>query len=145
MAKKAPTDRDRDDAVSRLLSGLIRGEDLFELAAAIEHLHPRHNTCPGEVFVRLCGRALDLAGVGRDRPIACEGLLASYLAEYRFRDGRTARSGSPSWPAPQPAVVSSRICWTRSSSGQTDDFWWYALAQSVPAFTERLAARTATT
>ena len=123
MAKKAPTDRDRDEAVSRLLSGLIRGEDLFELAAAIEHLHPRHNTFPGEVFLRLSGQALDLAGVGRDRPITYEGLLASYLGEYRFR-GRENRkiqfavlASAAARGGIEPDLLDEVTQW------QTDDFW----------------------
>ena len=90
MAGKAPTDRDRAEAVSRLLSGLVRGDDLFELAAAIEHLHPRHSTFPGEVYLRVCGEALDLAGVAGDNPIAYEGLLDEQLAEHSFR-GRANR------------------------------------------------------
>src|SRR6266568_1829037 len=85
MAKTAPTDHDRAEAVSRLLSGLARGEDLFELAAAIAHLHPRNNTFPGEVFLRLSGQALDLAGVAADHPIAYDGLLDQHLAEHSFQ------------------------------------------------------------
>jgi hypothetical protein len=53
MARKGPADRDGAEALRRLLSGLARGEDVFGLAAAIEELHPGHNTFPGEVFMRL--------------------------------------------------------------------------------------------
>ena len=159
MAKKSPTDRDRADAVSSLLSGLVRGDDLFALAAAIEHLHPRHNTFPGEVFLRLCVDALDLAGVAGDNPIAYEGLLDKHLPEHRFR-GRAHRkiqfavlAGAAARGGIEPDLLDEVVQW------QSDDFWWYALSatvaviracaerseQSVPAFTERLAARTVTT
>ena len=36
MAAKLPTDADRAEAISRLLSGLARGDDARALAAAIE-------------------------------------------------------------------------------------------------------------
>jgi hypothetical protein len=42
-------DQDGAEAIRRLLSGLARGDDVFDLAAAIEQLHPRHNTFLGEV------------------------------------------------------------------------------------------------
>jgi hypothetical protein len=70
MARKGATDRDGAEAIRRLLSGLVRGEDVFDLAAAIEELHPRHNTFPGEVFMRLSADALEVAGVGQDDPIS---------------------------------------------------------------------------
>ena len=62
MAAKLPADADRAEAISRLLSGLARGDDASALAAAIEDLHPRDNTFPGEVFMRLAADALALAG-----------------------------------------------------------------------------------
>jgi hypothetical protein len=159
MASKAPTDSDRAEAVGWLLSGLARGEDLFELAAALHHLHPRHNTFPGELFLRLAVDALELAGVGRETPIAYEGLLDRHLAEHSFR-GRENRkiqfavlASAAARGGIEPDLLDEVIWW------QTDDFWFYALAgavaviracaertgQSVSAFTERLADRTPST
>ena len=159
MAGKAPTDRDRAEAVSRLLSGLVRGDDLFELAAAIEHLHPSHNTFPGEVYLRVCGQALDLAGVAGDNPIVYQGLLDEHLAEHSFRGRANPKiqfavlASAAARGGIEPDLLDEVVQW------RSDDFWWYALAaavaviracaeragQSVPAFTERLAARTTTT
>jgi hypothetical protein len=62
MARKGPTDQDHAEAVRRLLSGLARGDDAYGLMAIIEELHPRHGTFPGEVFMRLSGDALEMAG-----------------------------------------------------------------------------------
>jgi len=158
MVRKGPSDSDRAEAVGRLLSGLARGEELFELAAALEHLHPRHNTFPGELFLGVAANALDLAGVGRTDPIAYEGLLDKHLPGHRVRArehrkiqfavlaSAAARGGI------EPDLLAEVIRW------QTDDFWFYALAaavavtracaertgQPVSAFTERLAARNAT-
>jgi hypothetical protein len=85
MTRKIPTAEDGAEAVRRLLAGLARGDDVFGLAAAIEDLHPPHNTFPGEVFMRLSADALDVAGVGRDDPVPYEGLREKYLAECKFQ------------------------------------------------------------
>jgi hypothetical protein len=43
-----------------LLDGLARGPDIFEVLSGLAPLHPRNDTFPGEVFLRLA----DLAAVG---------------------------------------------------------------------------------
>ena len=83
MARRSPTDQDRAEAIRRLLFGLARGDDVFGLAAAIEELHLRHNTFPGEVFLRLVADALDVASVDCDDPVPYEGLREKYLGECR--------------------------------------------------------------
>lgn len=154
MSEMVPTADRRAEAVGRVLSGLVRGDDLFQLASAIESLHPRHDTFPGEVFLSLAGEALQLAGVGADHPIPYEGLLDRHLAEQRFR-GREHRkfqfavlASAAERGGIEPNLLDEVIQW------QTDDFWFYALSavvaviracaertgQSVAAFGERLAA-----
>jgi hypothetical protein len=118
MAGKGPTGQDGAEAVRRLLSGLARGENVFDLAAAIEELHPRHDTFPGEVFLRLSADALEVAGAGQDDPVPYTGLREKYLAECRFQGGRTARSSSRSWPVRQLVAGSSLICSTRWPGGR---------------------------
>ncbi len=68
-----------------VLSGLARGDDVFELSKGVADLHPRDNTFPGEVFISLAVDALDAAGIERDSPLAYEGLGERHLAECRFR------------------------------------------------------------
>lgn len=159
MVRNSPTDSDRVEAAGRFLSGLGRGEELSELAAALGHLHPRHNTFPGEVFLRIAVDALELAAVGCENPITYEGLLDNHLTEHEFR-GREHRkiqfavlAGGAARGGIEPDLLDEVIQW------RTDDFWFYALAaavavtracaersgQPVPAFTERLATRTPTT
>ena len=154
MAGKGPTDQDGAEAIRRLLSGLARGDDVFGLAAAIEELHPPHNTFPGEVFMRLSGDALEVAGVGPDDPIPYPGLREKYLAECKFR-GRENRkiqfavlASASARGGIQPDLLDEVAWW------QTDDFWWYALAAAVaviracadrmhlsaPAFVQQLSA-----
>ncbi|HEV8277645.1 MAG TPA: hypothetical protein VGQ26_18400 [Streptosporangiaceae bacterium] len=155
MARKVPTDQDRAEAIRRLLSGLARGDDVPGLAAAIEGLHPPHNTFPGEVFLRLSADALDVAGAGPDDPIPYEGLREKYLGECRFR-GRENRkiqfailASAAARGGIQPDLLDEVAWW------QADDFWWYALAAavaviracadrmslSVPAFVRQLSAQ----
>lgn len=156
MARTDPPERDRAEAVRRLLSGLIRGQELLELASVIEPLHPRNNTFPGEVYLGLAGQALEQAGIGPHNPIAYAGLLDRYLPEHSFR-GRENRkirfailAGAAARGGIEPDLLDELTWW------QTDDFWFYALTaalvvvracaqragQSVPVFTEQLRART---
>lgn len=131
MAGKGPTGQDGAEAVRRLLSGLARGENVFDLAAAIEELHPRQDTFPGEVFLRLSADALEVAGAGQDDPVPYTGLREKYLAECRFQ-GRENRkiqfailASASARGGIQPDLLDEVAWW------QADDFWWYALAAAV--------------
>jgi hypothetical protein len=155
MARVRPTDEDRVEATRRLLEGLYRGEDVNDLTRSIAELHPRDDTFPGEVFLRLAGEALDLAGVTADGPIAYEGLREKFIPECDFR-GRENRKiqyavlvAAAAHGGLEPDVLDEVAWW------QTDDFWSYALAAvvaiirscaeragiSVPNFAEQLAGR----
>jgi len=155
MARKRPTGEDRAEAMRRLLLGLVEGNDIFDLEASIEELHPRNNTFPGEVFLRLAGDALDLTGVSRDEPIPYEGLREKYLAEceYRGRDNRKIQFAILASAAARGGVepdLLEEVVWWRA-----DDFWRYALEaavalirscadrrnQPVAAFAKELGAR----
>ena len=59
MARR-PTEEDRTEAIRRLLSGLERGSDAHELAAAVADLHPKNNTFPGEVFMEIAPDAFQM-------------------------------------------------------------------------------------
>jgi hypothetical protein len=143
MAKTRVTDQDHAEAASRLMSGLAQGDDLYQLAAALGGLHPNGNTFPGEVFLRLSGKALELAGTGPDTPIPYDGLIDNYLAEHTFKRtqnrkiqfailGAAALRGGV-----EPDLLGEVYWW------QDDDFWWYALAASV-ALIRACADRTGT-
>ncbi len=156
MAKeKRPTEEDRVEALRRLLSGLVRGDDVFDLTAAVANLHPAHNTFPGEVFMQLAADSLDLAGVDGKDPIPYEGLREKYLpeCEFRGRENRRIRFAvlaSASLRAGLEADLLDEVTWWR-----TDDFWRYGLCAAVAliragaeregvtvaAFAERLADR----
>ena len=87
-----------------LLDGLARDADIFELVSELAPLHPRDNTFPGEVFLRLAADALDWCGASRADPLPLEGLRERFLPECTFRGRENTKlqyavlaAGSPSW------------------------------------------------
>jgi hypothetical protein len=74
-----PTDEDRVEALRRLLAGLVRGDDVNQLSSAIEDLHVRHNTFPGEVFLGLAADALDFVDAERADAVVYRDLLSRSL------------------------------------------------------------------
>ena len=68
-----------------LLDGLARDVGIFELVSELTPLHPRDNTFPGEVFLRLAADALDWCGASRACPLPLEGLRERFLPECTFR------------------------------------------------------------
>jgi hypothetical protein len=68
-----------------LLDGLARDADIFELVSELAPRHPRDNTFPGEVFVRVAADALDWCGASRADPLPLEGLRERFLPECAFR------------------------------------------------------------
>jgi len=67
-ARKRPAPQDPVTALRILLDGLARDAGLPELVSELAPLHPRNNTFPGEVFLRLGADALDWGGASRADP-----------------------------------------------------------------------------
>src|SRR6516164_6605405 len=84
-ARKRPTPEDAGIAHRILLDGLARDADVWELVSELAPLHPRDNTFPGEVFLRLAADALDWCGARRADPLALERLREQFLPECAFR------------------------------------------------------------
>jgi len=55
-----------------LLDGLARDADIFEVLGALASLHPRNDTFPGEVFLRLAGDALEWCRASPADPLPLE-------------------------------------------------------------------------
>jgi hypothetical protein len=89
MAKVS--DDDRVEAKRRALAALARGYDLDSIVGAVADLHVRHNTFPGEEFMRLAADALRHAGVSRGDPVDYEALLPNHLREVDLRGKRRSR------------------------------------------------------
>ena len=66
---KRPTAEDVMTARRTLLDGLARDADVFELVTELAPLHPRDNTFPGEVFLRVAADALDWCRASRADPL----------------------------------------------------------------------------
>ena len=131
MARQGPTEEDRDEALRRLLSGLVAGDDVFELAASVADLDPEYNTFPGEVFMDLAADALEIADATRNGPIPYEGLREIYLpeCEFRGRDNRRIQYAILTSAAVrgglEPDLLNEATWW------RADDYWRYALFGAV--------------
>jgi hypothetical protein len=131
MAVKRPTNEDRDEAIRRLLVGLVDGVDLFELAGSMADLHPKSNTFPGEVFMGLAADALEIANATRDDSISYDGLRETFLPECEFR-GRENRkiqyallTSASVRGGLEPDLLDEVVWWG------ADDYWRYALYAAV--------------
>jgi hypothetical protein len=74
-----------------LLDGLACDADIFEVLSGLEPLHPRNDTFPGEVLLRLATDALDWCAASRAEPLSLEGLRERFLPECAFRGRQNAK------------------------------------------------------
>jgi hypothetical protein len=139
-ARKRPAPGDTVTARRVLLDGLARDADIFELVSELAPLHPRDNTFPGEVFIRVAADALDWCGAGRADPLPLAGLRERFLPETAFR-GRentklqyAALAAAALHGGTEPDLLDEVAWW------QTDDFWQYALFAAV-AYIRAAASR----
>jgi hypothetical protein len=89
--RKRPTAEDAMTARRVLLDGLARDAGVDELAGELAPLHPRNDTFPGEVLLRLAADALEWCGASRAEPLALEGLRDRFLPEGTFRGRERAK------------------------------------------------------
>lgn len=114
-----------------LLDALAGDKDIFKVMTGVAPLHPRYNTFPGEVFLRLAADALNLCGTSQANPVPLEGVRARFLAECSFR-GRENRklqfavlAAAALHGGTDPDLLDEVAWW------QTDDFWQYGLFAAV--------------
>src|SRR4249920_3211221 len=62
---KRPVPQDAATARRILIGGLAQDADIFAIVSELAPLHPRNDTFPGEVFLRLGADALDQCGASR--------------------------------------------------------------------------------
>jgi hypothetical protein len=91
----------------------------LELVSELAPLHPRDNTFPGEVFLRLAADALDWCGARRADPLPLE---YAVLAAAALHGGT------------EPDLLEEIAWW------QADDFWQYTLF-AVVAYVRAAASR----
>jgi hypothetical protein len=139
-ASKRPTPEDTATARQTLLDGLARDVDIFELVSELAPLHPRDNTFPGEVFLRLAADALTWCGASRDGPLPLEGFRERFLPETTFRGRQNTKlqyavlAAAALQGGTEPDVLDEVAWW------QTDDFWQYALFAAI-AYIRAAASR----
>jgi hypothetical protein len=139
-ARKRPTPEDTVTARRVLLDGLARDADIFELVSELAPLHPRDNTFPGEVFLRVAEDALDWCGASPADPLPLEGLRERSLPECTFRGRENTKlqyavlAAAALHGGTEPDLLDEVAWW------QTDDFWQYALFAAV-AYIRAAASR----
>lgn len=126
-ARKRPGPAEAAAASRILLDELAGGRDLSDIAAEMAALHPRHDTFPGEVFLRIAADALGWCGARRADPVPLEGLRERFLAGCSFRGRERSRlqyavlAAAAISGGAEPDLLDEVACW------QTDDFWLYAM------------------
>jgi hypothetical protein len=127
----SPTAQDVATARRILLEGLASDVDLVEILGQLAPLHPRNNTFPGEVLLRLAADALVWAGIDRANPVDLEGMRERFLPEGAVigRDRRKLQFAVLAAAAQHGGVdvdLLDEVAWW-----QTDDFWRYAAYSAV--------------
>jgi hypothetical protein len=123
-----------------LLDGPTRDADVFEVLSELAPLHPRNDTFPGEVFLRLAADALAWCGANRAEPLPLEGLRERFLPECAFRGRQNARlqyavlAAAAVHGGTEPDLLEEVAYW------QADDFWQYAMYAAV-AYVRAAASR----
>ena len=123
-----------------LLDGLAQDVDIFVLESELVSLHPRDNTFPGEVFLRLAADALDWCRATRTDPLPLEGLRERFLPERTFRGRQHTKlqyavlAAAALHGGTDPDLLDEVAWW------QADDFWQYALF-AVIAYIRAAAGR----
>ena len=129
--RKRPTPEDAATARCALLDGLARDADIFEVVSELAPQHPRNDTFPGEVFLRLAADALEWCGSSRAEPLALAGLRERFLPECTFRGRQNAKlqyavlAAAALHGGTEPDLLEEVAYW------QTDDFWQYAMYAAV--------------
>jgi hypothetical protein len=120
---RVPTKEDALRAVDLLLTALESGADVLD---AIGPLHPKYNTFPGEIFMRLAADAFLEGGVDRRNPIFQEGIVSMYLpeCEFRGRNNQKLRFALLAVAATHAGVEVDLL--DEVPYWASDDFWRYA-------------------
>jgi hypothetical protein len=138
--RKRPTAEDAVTARRVMLDGLARDAGIDQLARELAPLHPRNDTFPGEVLLRLAADALEWCGTSRADPLPLEGLRDRFLPEAAFRGRQNAKleyavlAAAAVHGGTEPDLLDEVASW------QTDDFWEYAMYAAV-AYIRAAASR----
>ena len=141
-AQHRPTDEDRHRAIDIALSGLARGDDLGDVAARLEPLHPRFNTFPGELLLDLAADAIGLSGASRQSPLEFEAIRERHLPDgiahtkaQHHKSKFALRAAAMLHGGVDPGLL-DEVQWWR-----TDDVWYWSL-EALAVYVRAAAERT---
>jgi hypothetical protein len=137
---KRPTPENAVTARRALLDGLARDADIFEVLSGLAPLHPRNDTFPGEVFLRLAADALEWCRASQAEPLSLEGLRERFLPECAFRGRQNAKLQYAVLAAAAVHGGTEPDLLDEVAAGQADDFWQYAMYAAV-AYIRAAASR----
>ena len=124
--RQRPTPEQAKEACRLLLNAVAEGSDIFDALDQIRPLHPKNNTFPGEVFMRLAAQALAAGSISPEEPIAQEGLIARHLPEATFRGRQNQKiryavlAAAATHAGVEVDLLDEVAYW------DSDDFWSYA-------------------
>ena len=127
-AQHRPTDEDRHRAIEIALSGLARSDDLGDIAARLEPLHPRYDTFPGEVLLDLAADAIGESGASRQSSREFEAIPERHLpagiahTTAQHQNSKFAlRAAAMLHGGVDPGLLDEAQLW------RTDDLWYWSL------------------
>jgi hypothetical protein len=137
-----PSNDDRLRAIDIALSGLVRDDDLRDIAARLELLHPANHTFPAEVLLELAADAIAISGASLRSPLEFEAIRGRYLpdgvahtkaqhdkSKFALRAAAMLRGGVD-------PVLRDEVQWW-----QSDDLWYWSL-EALAAYVRSAANRT---
>jgi hypothetical protein len=141
-ARHRPSDDDRVRVIDIALNGLGRDDDLRDVAARLELLHPRNNTFPAEVLLELAANAIAISGASLRSPLEFEAIRGRSVpdgvahtkaqhdkSKFALRAAAMLRGGV------DPRLLDEVQWW------QSDDLWYWSL-EALAAYVRAAADRT---
>jgi hypothetical protein len=141
-ARHRPSDDDRLEAIDIALSGLVRDDDLRDVAARLELLHPRNDTFPAEVLLELAADAIAVSGASVLSPLEFEAILGRFLPDgvahtkaQHDKSKFALRAAAMLHGGVDPGLLDEVQWW------QSDDLWYWSL-EALVAYVRAAAERT---
>ena len=141
-AQHRPTDEDRRRVIDIALSGVARRDNLADVAARLEPLHPAHNTFPGELLLDLAADAIGVSGASRQSPLEFEAIRERHLRDgiahtkaQHHKSKFALRAAAMLHGGVDPGLL-DEVQWWR-----TDDLWYWSL-EALAVYVRAAAERT---
>src|SRR5256886_8691314 len=112
-ARERPVPEDAVTARQILLAGLARDAGISGLVSELAPLHPRDNTFPGEVFLRLAADALTWCRASRADPLPWRDYASGSCPRPPSAAGKTPSSSTRCWPQQPSMAGPNRTCLMR--------------------------------